>query len=107
VRIVVTELTGQGSIRRGVLDTDGRSDADHSAGLIERAALDRPPPYRPVPGGRVYHVHADDKIVLVAERELTGPLRELVMTTLAGKQRGAPHGHRGPAPRERPGQRLR
>ncbi len=44
MRVVVTEVTGQGGIRRGVLDTAERSDTDRCMDLIERAALDLPPP---------------------------------------------------------------
>jgi hypothetical protein len=80
---VVTEVTGAGSVRRGVLDTAGQPDPDRWVDLIERAALDLPPPYRPVPGRPVYQLRAGESIVFVAERELVGPLRELVMTALA------------------------
>jgi hypothetical protein len=81
--VVVTEVTGAGSIRRGVLDSAGQSEPDRCVDLIERAALDLPPPYRPVAGRPVYHIRADDTVVLVAERELVGPLLALVMTALA------------------------
>jgi hypothetical protein len=84
VRIVVTEVAGDGSIRRGVLDTAGRSDARRCEELLEQAALAVPPPYRPAGGRPVYQVRAGDKVVLVAEGELAGPLRELVMAALAG-----------------------
>jgi hypothetical protein len=83
VRVVVTEVTGGGSIRRGVLDPAGQSDPDRYVDLIDRAALDLPPPYRPVPGRPVYQIRAGESIVFVAERQLVGPLRELVMTALA------------------------
>ena len=36
------------------------------------------PPYRPRPGEAVYHIRAAELAVQVAERDLTGPLRELV-----------------------------
>jgi hypothetical protein len=85
VRIVATEVTGQGSIRRGVLDTADCGNGDRCSDLIERAALDVPPPYRPVLGRPVYHIHAADKSVLVAWPDLAGPLLELVRTTLAGE----------------------
>jgi hypothetical protein len=87
---VVTEVTGHGSIRRGVLDTAGRSDAGRLTDLIERAALDCPPPYRPVTGMPLYEIRADDKTVWVAERDLVGPLRELVITTLAEGEHPSP-----------------
>jgi hypothetical protein len=93
VRVVVTEVTGAGSIRRGVLDPAGQSDPDRCVDLIERAALGLPPPYRPVAGRPVYQIRAGESIVFVAERELVGPLRELVMTALApGRAEADPGG---------------
>jgi hypothetical protein len=89
VRIVVTEVTGSGGIRRGMLDTADPGDAGRFRDLIEEAALDAPPPYRPVAGRPVYEICADDKIVWVAERELAGPLRDLVMITLVAGVRSA------------------
>jgi hypothetical protein len=50
MRVVVTEVAGDGSIRRGVLDTAGRSDASTWEELIEQAALAGSPPYRPARG---------------------------------------------------------
>ena len=91
--MVVTEVTGAGSIRRGVLDTAGQSDPDRCVDLIERAALGLPPPYRPLAGRPVYQIRAGESIVFVAERELVGPLRELVMTALApGRAEADPGG---------------
>lgn len=89
MRLVVTEVTGHGVIRRGVLDTAGRSDAGRLTDLIERA-LGRPPPYRPVAGRPVYEIRVDDTTVWVAERDLLGPLRELVITTLAEGEHAPP-----------------
>ena len=60
VRVVVTEVTGQGTIRRGVLNTADCGDTDRCTELIGQAALVVPPPYRPVPGRPVYHIRADD-----------------------------------------------
>jgi hypothetical protein len=84
MRVVVTEVAGDGSIRRGVLDTAGRSDASTWEELIEQAALAGPPPYRPARGRPIYEIRAGDTTVWVAEGELAGPLRELVLTALAG-----------------------
>jgi hypothetical protein len=93
VRVVVTEVTGAGSIRRGVLDTAGHSDPARCVDLIERAALGLPPPYRPVPDRPVYQIRAGESTVFVAERELVGPLRELVMTALEpGRAEAGPGG---------------
>jgi hypothetical protein len=82
VRIVVTEVTGHGSIRRGVLDTAWHSDAGRCRDLIDQAGLDAPPPYRPEAGKPIYKICVDDKIVWVAGRDLAGPLRELVVMTV-------------------------
>ena len=38
----------------------------------------------PRPGEPVYHIQADGHAVDVAERDLQGPLRELVIAVLAG-----------------------
>ena len=84
MRVVVTKVAGDGSIRRGVLDTAARSDAGKWEELIEQAALAVPPPYRPVRGRPIYEIRAGDATVWVAEGELAGPLRELVMTALGG-----------------------
>ncbi len=88
VRVVVTEVTGAGRVRRGVLDTASYSDPGQCMALIEQAALDFPPPYRPVPGRPVYQIRAGELIVFVAERELVGPLRALVMTALGWAEAG-------------------
>jgi len=101
VRIVVTEVTGQGSIRRGVLDTADCSDADRCDDLIRRAALNVPPPYRPVVGRPVYEICAGDKVIWVARRDLAGPLLELVMTTL-GEHPSAAQGAVGTSARDCP-----
>ena len=106
VRVVVTEVTGAGSIRRGVLDTAGHSDPDRCVDLIERAALGLPPPYRPVPGRPVYQIRAGESMVFVAERELIGPLRDLVLTTLAAGWAGAdPGGIASTQQQDEPGSR--
>jgi hypothetical protein len=86
VRIVVTEVTGQGSIRRGVLDTAWHSDADRCKDLIKQAALDVPPPYRPEAGRPVYEICVDNKAIWVAWRDLVGPLRELVIMAILTDQ---------------------
>ena len=106
MRIVVTEVTGGGSIRRGMLDTADPGDAGRCGDLIERATLDAPPPYRPVAGRPVYEICANDKNLWVAEHDLTGPLRDLVMITLVAGARSAgaawarlPASARGMSPR--------
>jgi len=96
VRIVVTEVTAYGSIRRGVLDTAWHSDAGRCKDLIRDAALDEPPPYRPEAGKPVYEICVDDKSVWVAWRDLAGPLRELViMSVLTDRAPCGPARRRG------------
>jgi hypothetical protein len=82
LRIVVTEVTGHGSIRRGVLDTAWHGDAGRCRDLVEQAGLEVAPPYRPEAGKPIYKICVDDKIVWVAGRDLAGPLRELVAMTV-------------------------
>jgi hypothetical protein len=78
----VTQVNGDGTIRRAVLDTTGRQDAARWDGLAEQARLDLPPPYRPHPGEPVYEIAADERVAQVAEGDLIGPLRELVRAVL-------------------------
>ena len=82
MRVVVTEIGWDGSIRRRVLDTCGLTGAGRWEDLIEQV-LAAPPPYRAAPGSSVYVIHAGDRAVLVGEQDLTGPLRDLVTTILA------------------------
>lgn len=82
VRVVVTEIGWDGSMRRRALDTSGLTDAGRWENLIEQV-LAFPPPYRAAPGSPVYVIHAADRAVLVGEQDLTGPLRDLVTTILA------------------------
>jgi hypothetical protein len=62
--------------------TAGRSDTGQWEELIARA-LAAPPPYRPVPGSPVYHLRVDDRELLAAEHDLSGPLADLVTAVLA------------------------
>jgi hypothetical protein len=82
VRVVVTEIGWDGSMRRRALDTSGLTDAGRWDNLIEQV-LAFPPLYRAAPGSPVYVIHAGDRAVLVGEQDLTGPLRDLVTTILA------------------------
>ena len=67
---------------RRMVDTarlrDGRQWEELVAGAL--AVL---PPYRPYPGSPLYHIRVDDRVVLVAEHDLTGPLRDLVRAVIA------------------------
>jgi hypothetical protein len=82
VRVVVTEIGWDGSIRRRVLDTWCLAGADRWESLLGQV-LAVPPPYRAAPGRPVYVIHAGDRAVLAGEQDLAGPLRHLVTTILA------------------------
>jgi hypothetical protein len=82
MRVAVTRIEWDGSMRRRVIDTAGRGDAGQWEDLIARA-LAVMPPYRPAPGGPVYHLRFDEGAVLVAEHDLSGPLSDLVTAVLA------------------------
>jgi hypothetical protein len=82
MRVVVTRIDRDGTVERRVVDTAALSDAGPWEELIARALAARPP-YRPVPGSPVYHLRIDDRAVLVAEHDLSGPLSDLVTAVLA------------------------
>jgi hypothetical protein len=82
VRVGVTEIGWDGSIRRRVLDTWQLPDADRWNILIEQV-LASPPPYRAAPGSSIYVIHSGDRAVLVGEHDLTGLLQALVRMILA------------------------
>lgn len=81
--IEVIRIAGDGGVRRAEVSTAGRGDAVRWEHLVARAALRVPPPYRPDPGEPVYHIAASGHAAQVAEKDLAGPLRELVMAVLA------------------------
>ena len=81
--IEVTRIGGDGSICRAVVDTAGRDDAARWERLAQQAALEVPPPYRPEPGQPVYQISAGGHAAQVAEKDLAGPLRELVSAVLS------------------------
>lgn len=82
MRVVVTEIGWDGTIRRRVLDTWSLTDAGRWEHLIGQLLV-FPPAYRAAPGRSVYIIHASDRAVVVGEQDLTGPLRDLVTTILA------------------------
>jgi hypothetical protein len=83
VEIAVTAIGADGTMLRAIVDTAGRVDADWWEQLVASAHLEVPPPYRPEPGQPVYEVRAGGHVALVAEQDLAGPLRELVMAVVA------------------------
>ena len=88
MRVVVTRISQDGTMRRRVVDTAASGGVGRWEDLAARA-LAVPSPYRPVPGGPVYHLRVDDRVVLVAEHDLSGPLYDLVTAVLAIGE--APH----------------
>jgi hypothetical protein len=82
MRVVVTRIDRYGTVERRVVDTAACSDVGLWEELIARALAARPP-YRPVPGSPVYQLRVDDRAVLVAEHDLSGPLSDLVTAVLA------------------------
>ena len=81
MRVVVTHIWGNGTVVSRTVDAADGSDGVHWSELISRALAD-PPPYQPVPGGAVCHIQVDDQVVMVAERDLAGPLLDLVAAVL-------------------------
>jgi hypothetical protein len=86
--IEVTRIGGDGGIRRVVADTAGRDDASRWERLARQAALQVPPSYRPEPGQPVYQISAGRHAAQVAEKDLAGPLRELVSAVLSEGSHG-------------------
>ena len=83
VEIVVTSVSADGTVRRAMVDTAGRIDADWWERMAASAHLEVPPPYRPEPGQAVYEIRVGGRVAQVGEGELSGPLRELVTAVLA------------------------
>jgi hypothetical protein len=82
MRVVATRIERDGTMQRRVVDTASRRDSALWEDLATRA-LAISPRYRPVPGCVIYHVSADDRVVLAAEHDLCGPLLDLVTAVLA------------------------
>jgi len=99
VRLQVAKIAANGSMRRWVIDTAGRSDAGRWEELIARVPA-VPPPYRAAPGSAVYDIRVDDGKFLVGEHDLSGPLSDLVRAVLvegdavlAARRKPGPPGH--------------
>ena len=78
----MSQIDADGTMWRRMVETVGRSDVGLWQELIARA-LAIPLPYRPVPGGPIYHLRIDDRYVVVAADDLAGPLFDLVTAVLA------------------------
>ena len=76
----MTHIWGDGKVVSRAVDVDALDGARWEE-LTSRALAD-PPPYQPFPGGPVCQIQVDDQVVMVAERDLAGPLLDLVATVL-------------------------
>jgi hypothetical protein len=83
VRIVVSRVSAAGFISRGEVVTDLHPDGASWEDLVQRAALDFPPPYQPEPGRSIYLICIGGPTVVVGDANLLGPLRDLVEAVLA------------------------
>jgi hypothetical protein len=70
-----------GTMERRVVDTTSQTDRPEWEELTAQA-LAVPLSYRPQPGVAVYHVGVDDLVVMIAERDLIGPMLDLVTAVL-------------------------
>jgi hypothetical protein len=80
---VITEIAGDGSIRRRALDTGSLTGPGRCESLLGRVLSISPRAYRAAPGRPVYVLHAGDRAVVMGEDNLIGSLRQLVTTVLA------------------------
>ena len=71
MRVVVTEVGWDGSIRRCALETASLPDTGRWEDLIERV-LAAPPRYRAAPGSPVYVIHDGGRAILAGEDNLVG-----------------------------------
>ncbi len=77
----MTHIWGNGTVVSRTVDTAEGSDGVQWGELASRALAD-PPPYRAFAGGAVCQIRVDDQVVIVAERDLAGPLLDLVAAVL-------------------------
>ncbi len=99
VRVVITEIAWDGSIRRRALDTGSLTGPGRCESLFGQVLAIRPPS-RAAPGRPVYVLHAGGRAVVMGEDNLIGSLRLLVTTVLAA---GDPCSGTTRAGGERPG----
>ena len=83
MKVVVTRIGQDGTVWRRMVDTTGCDDGSKWEANVTRALAAEPPPYRPVAGSPVCHVRVNDHVILVAEHDLAGPLRDLATAVLA------------------------
>jgi hypothetical protein len=78
----VTRIDPDGTLHRRMVDTAQQSDRQLWEDLAARA-VGGPVPYRPAPGITVYHINVDDRVVIAAEHDLIGSLRDFVTAVMA------------------------
>ena len=69
-------------MRRRMVDTALQGDRRLWEDLTARA-IEVPMPYRPALGIAIYYISVDDYVVMAAEYDLAGPLRDLVTAVMA------------------------
>lgn len=77
----MTHIWGSGTVVSRAVDVTADASGARWDELTAHAMAD-PPQYRPFPGGAICHIQVDDQVVMVAERDLAGPLLELVAAVL-------------------------
>jgi hypothetical protein len=82
MRVVATRIDPDGTLHRRMVDTARQGDRQLWEDLAARA-VGVPAPYRPAPGVVVYHISVDDAVVIAAEHDLAGPLRDLLTAVMA------------------------
>jgi hypothetical protein len=81
VRVVVNHIWPGGTVVRRSVDTAQRSEGIKWEELVAQG-LAVPPPYRAYPGSPICQIQVDERVVIVAEHDLTGPLLDLVTAVL-------------------------
>ncbi len=79
MRVVVTLIGPDGTMRRRMVDTAASSDTGPWQELLAPALAALPRGS----GRAVCHLRVDDQVVLVAGQDLSGPLHDLVTAVLA------------------------
>jgi hypothetical protein len=86
MRVVVTQIESDGTMRRRMVETAGRGDAGLWQELITRA-LAVPLPYRPAPGGPICHLRVDDRDVMVGDCGSNGVSGPITLSLAAWRER--------------------
>ena len=93
----MTHIWGNGTVVSRTVDAAETTSGVQWDELTSRALADLPR-YRPFPGGAVCHIKVDDQVIMVAERDLAGPLLDLVAAVLdQGEVLDGPAGNADPA----------